>query len=346
MAALWSNPAVQMVTWAFVKAMIILNVMLGVVSYLIYAERKICGHIQARTGPNRVGPFGLLQPIADVLKLLFKEEFIPASANKVIFHIAPILAVFPDIVTFSVIPMGPPPMFVATDLNVGLLLFLAMSSLGVYALVLGGWASNNKYALLGGLRSSAQMISYELAMGISTIPVLLKASTMSLVGIVQAQTGWYSIPGTPLWLPNWGIFHWYLVLPFVIFVITAFAETNRAPFDLPEAEGELVAGFHTEYSSMKWALFFLGEYMNMIVISSIAVTLFLGGWLGPGPAWMGLAWYLLKLAAFMFFFIWVRWTFPRLRYDQLMNFGWKVLLPASIVNVVLAAVWLYVTRPA
>jgi NADH-quinone oxidoreductase subunit H len=341
MAALWSIPAVQTLAWALLKVLIILGTLLGLVSYLIYAERKICGHIQARTGPNRVGPLGLLQPIADVLKLLFKEEFIPAQANKVIFHIAPILAVAPAIVTFSVIPMGPPPMFVVTDINVGLLLFLAMSSLGVYAITLGGWASNNKYALLGGLRSSAQMISYELAMGLSTIPVILKSSTLSLVGIVDHQAGFYKLGSSPIWLPNWGIFHWYLVLPFAIFLITAFAETNRAPFDLPEAEGELVAGFHTEYSSMKWALFFLGEYMNMIVISSIAVTLFFGGWHGPGPAWAGLAWYLLKLMALMFFFIWVRWTFPRLRYDQLMGFGWKVLLPAAIVNVLIAALWLY-----
>lgn len=360
LAELWSNPAVQTLTWALVKVLIILQVMLGVVSYLIYAERKICGHIQARTGPNRVGPYGLLQPIADVLKLLFKEEFIPAKANKVIFHIAPILAVFPAIVTFSVIPMGPPPMFVVTDINVGLLLFMAMSSLGVYALTLGGWASNNKYALLGGLRSSAQMISYELAMGLSTIPVLLASGTMSLVGIVQAQAGAYkvaTVAGLDLYLPNWGVFHWYMVLPFVIFVITAFAETNRAPFDLPEAEGELVAGFHTEYSSMKWALFFLGEYMNMLAISAIAITLFLGGYHGPGfglggggfwdpgPAWMGLVWFLVKLFAFMFFFIWVRWTFPRLRYDQLMNFGWKVLLPAAIVNVLIAGLWLYFRGP-
>jgi NADH-quinone oxidoreductase subunit H len=234
------------------------------------------------------------------------------------------------------------------------LLFLAMSSLGVYAITLGGWASNNKYALLGSLRSSAQMISYELAMGLSTIPVILKSSTLSLVGIVDHQAGFYKLGSSPIWLPNWGIFHWYLVLPFTIFLITAFAETNRAPFDLPEAEGELVAGFHTEYSSMKWALFFLGEYMNMIVISSIAVTLFFGGWHGPGlmfglhgwlsegPPWMGLVWYLVKLGVLMFFFIWVRWTFPRLRYDQLMGFGWKVLLPAAIANVLIAAVWIFV----
>ena len=255
------------------------------------------------------------------------------------------LAVFPAIVTFAVIPMGPPPMFVVTDINVGLLLFMAMSSIGVYGITLAGWSSNNKYALLGGLRSSAQMISYELAMGLSTIPVILKSSTLSLVGIVNAQAGFYQIPGTPVWLPNWGIFHWYLIIPFFIFLITAFAETNRAPFDLPEAEGELVAGFHTEYSSMKWALFFLGEYMNMIVISSIAVTLFFGGWHGPGPAWAGLVWYLAKLFTLLFFFIWVRWTFPRLRYDQLMGFGWKVLLPASIVNVLIAALWLYGKGP-
>ena len=341
MAALMQNEVFQVALWAMVKVGIILGVMLGVVSYLIYAERKICGHIQARTGPNRVGPLGLLQPIADVGKLLFKEEFTPAGANKIIFHIAPILAVFPAIVTFSVIPMGPPPMFVVTDINVGLLLFLAMSSLGVYGITLGGWSSNNKYALLGGLRSSAQMISYELAMGLSTIPVLLRSGTLSLSGIVDSQGGPYQIGGTTLPLPNWGIFHWYLVLPFFIFLICAFAETNRAPFDLPEAEGELVAGFHTEYSSMKWALFFLGEYMNMIVICSIMVTLFLGGWHGPGPAILGIVWYLLKLFALLFFFIWVRWTFPRLRYDQLMGFGWKVLLPASIANVVIAAVWLY-----
>ncbi len=341
MADLMSNPVFTTALWAIVKVAIILGVLLGVVTYLIFAERKICGHIQARTGPNRVGPMGLLQTPLDVLKLLFKEEFIPQSANKVIFHVAPVLAVFPAIVTFSVIPMGPPPVFVVTDINVGLLVFLAMSSLGVYAITLAGWSSNNKYALLGGLRSSAQMISYELAMGLSTIPVILRAGTLSLGGIVASQAAAYRIPGTNIGLPGWGIFHWYLVLPFVIFFVTAFAETNRAPFDLPEAEGELVAGFHTEYSSMKWAMFFLGEYFNMIVISSIMVTLFFGGWHGPGPAVLGIVWFLLKLAVFLFVFIWVRWTFPRLRYDQLMNFGWKVLLPASIVNVLIAGAWLY-----
>jgi len=305
---------------------VILFGLLGVVSYLTFAERKVAGHIQARTGPNRVGPFGLLQPIADVLKLFFKEEFIPAGANKVVFHIAPMLAVIPALVTFSVVPMGPN--FTVTDLNVGLLLFLAMSSLGVYSITLAGWSSNNKYALLGGLRSSAQMISYELAMGLSTVGVLMLAGSLSLVDIVHAQQRYWFIVQQPL--------------AFIIFLITAFAETNRAPFDLPEAEAELVAGFHTEYSSMKWGLFFLGEYANMITISSIAVTLFLGGWNGPWlPEPLKFLWYFAKLAALLFFFMWVRWTFPRLRYDQLMQLGWKVLLPLALLNVMVTAVGLW-----
>ena len=319
MPAFLQNPDLQFVLWAMVKIVVILFGLLGVVSYLTFAERKIAGHIQARTGPNRVGPFGLIQPIADVLKLFFKEEFIPAGANKVIFHIAPMLAVIPALVSFSVIPIGPA--FTVTDLNVGLLLFLAMSSLGVYSITLAGWSSNNKYALLGGLRSSAQMISYELAMGLSTVGVLILAGSLSLVDIVHAQERFWFVLLQPL--------------AFIIFMITAFAETNRAPFDLPEAEAELVAGFHTEYSSMKWGLFFLGEYANMITISSIAVTLFLGGWNGPWlPDSLKFIWYFAKLGALIFFFMWVRWTFPRLRYDQLMQLGWKILLPLALLNVV------------
>jgi NADH-quinone oxidoreductase subunit H len=229
------------------------------------------------------------------------------------------LAVIPALVTFSVIPIGPS--FTVTDLNVGLLLFLAMSSIGVYSITLAGWSSNNKYALLGGLRSSAQMISYELAMGLSTVGVLLLAGSLSLVDIVHAQRRMWFVVQQPF--------------AFAIFMITAFAETNRAPFDLPEAEAELVAGFHTEYSSMKWGLFFLGEYANMIAISSIAVALFLGGWNGPWlPEPLKFLWYFAKLGALIFFFMWVRWTFPRLRYDQLMQFGWKVLLPLALLNVV------------
>jgi len=336
MAAIIANADVQYVFWAFVKIFIILNGMLGIVSYLIYAERKIAGHMQARIGPNRVGPFGLLQPIADVGKLFLKEEFIPAEANKVIFHLAPILAVVPALVTFSVIPFGPAPFFV-TDVNVGLLVFLAMSSLGVYAITLAGWSSNNKYALLGGLRSSAQMISYELAMGLSTIGVVLMANSLSLADIVAAQSK--ALHLGPLALPSWYVFT--QPVAFAIFMIAALAETNRAPFDLPEAEAELVAGFHTEYSSMKFGLFFLGEFMNVISISCVAVALFLGGWSGPGPATLGIVWFMLKLGALLFFFIWVRWTYPRLRYDQLMNLGWKVLLPLTLANIVVTALVVY-----
>jgi NADH-quinone oxidoreductase subunit H len=342
MADLVKNPDVLFVFWALVKILVILNVLLGVVSYLIYAERKIAGHMQARTGPNRVGPLGLLQPIADVVKLFFKEEFIPSGANQVIFHVAPILAVVPALVTFSVIPFGPN--FIVTDINVGLLLFLAMSSLGVYAITLGGWSSNNKYALLGGLRSSAQMISYELAMGLSTIGVLMLSGSLSLVDIVHAQAGLMgaTVPvlHLPIVLPRWYVF--VQPLAFITFMITAFAETNRAPFDLPEAEAELVAGFHTEYSSMKFGLFFLGEFMNVLTICSIAVTLFLGGWNGPWlPDSLKFVWFFAKLSVLVFLFIWVRWTYPRLRYDQLMNFGWKVLLPVSLVNVLVTAIAYY-----
>jgi NADH-quinone oxidoreductase subunit H len=252
----------------------------------------------------------------------------------VIFHLAPMIAVVPALVTFSVIPFGPAPYFV-TDVNVGLLLFLAMSSLGVYAITLGGWSSNNKYALLGGLRSSAQMVSYELAMGLSTIGVVILAGSLSLSEIVHAQASAWKLG--PVSIPGWFVFA--QPVAFAVFMITALAETNRAPFDLPEAEAELVAGFHTEYSSMKFGLFFLGEFMNVISISCVAVTLFLGGWNGPGPASIGIVWFMLKLFALLFFFIWVRWTYPRLRYDQLMHFGWKVLLPIALANIVVTAVF-------
>ena len=326
MNELFQNPDFQLVFWSLVKIAVILNGVLGLVSYMILAERKVAGRMQGRPGPNRVGPAGLLQPLADVVKLFFKEEFIPAEANKVIFHIAPMLAVIPALVSFSIIPIGPN--FLVTDINVGLLLFLAMSSIGVYAVVLGGWASNNKYALLGGLRSSAQMVSYELAMGLSTIGVLLMVGSLSMVDIVKAQTNIPFIVLQPL--------------AFVIFMITALAETNRAPFDLPEAEAELVAGFHTEYSSMKFGLFFLGEFTNVITICSIATTLFLGGWNGPWlPDSLKFIWFFAKLSVLVFIFMWLRWTFPRLRYDQLMNLGWKVLLPLSLANVLITGLAVY-----
>jgi len=325
-----ANPALEIAFWATIKAGIILNGVLGAVSYMILAERKIAGRMQGRYGPNRVGPFGLLQPIADVIKLFLKEEFTPATANRWVFAIAPMLAVIPAIVVFAVIPIGPN--FVGADVNVGLLVFLAMSSLGVYAVTLGGWASNNKYALLGGLRSSAQMISYELAMGLSTVGVLLLAGSLSMVDIVRAQHQYWFVLSQPV--------------AFGIFMITAFAETNRAPFDLPEAEAELVAGFHTEYSSMKFGLFFLGEFTNVIAICGIAVTLFLGGWNGPWlPDSLKFLWFFAKLAVLVFLFIWVRWTFPRLRYDQLMDFGWKLLLPLSLANVLITAFMIYRGMP-
>jgi NADH-quinone oxidoreductase subunit H len=296
--------------------------------------------MQGRFGPNRVGAFGLLQPVADVIKLFFKEEFIPGEANRVVFHVAPVLAVIPALITFSVIPIGPS--FVVTDINVGLLLFLAMSSIGVYSVTLAGWSSNNKYALIGGLRSSAQMISYELAMGLSTIGVLMLAGSLSMVDIVKAQTGTLHLG--PLAIPAWYVF--YQPVAFILFMITALAETNRTPFDLPEAEAELVAGFHTEYSSMKFGLFFLGEFTNIITICAIAVTLFLGGWSGPWlPDSLKFLWFFAKLAGLVFFFIWVRWTFPRYRYDQLMSIGWKVLLPLALVNVLVTAAAMYWSEP-
>jgi len=327
-AALLRDPTVLVAFWALVKIVGILLVMLGIVAYLTYFERKVAGHIQARTGPNRVGPWGLFQPFADILKLFFKEEFIPDGANKVIFHVAPVLAVAPALTSFAVVPIGPD--FFVTDVNVGLLVFLAMSSLGVYALTLAGWSSNNKYALLGGLRSAAQMVSYELALGLSTIGVILLAGSLSLTEIVEAQRG--SFQYGPLALPRWFVFT--QPVAFVVFLISAFAETNRAPFDLPEGESELVGGFHTEYSSMKWAMFFLGEYMNVLTISAITVTLFLGGWNGPWlPDSLKFLWFLGKVLLLVFLFMWVRWTFPRLRYDQLMSFGWKVLLPIALLNV-------------
>jgi NADH-quinone oxidoreductase subunit H len=303
------------------------------VAYLTYAERKVAGHIQVRPGPNLVGPWGLFQPFADILKLFLKEEFIPDRANKILFHVAPILAVAPALTSFAVVPIGPGP-FTVTDVNVGLLVFLAMSSLGVYSLTLAGWSSNNKYALLGGLRSSAQMISYELALGLSTIGVILLAGSLSLTEIVRAQQGAYHLGPVPI--PHWFVFS--QPVAFVTFLVCAFAETNRAPFDLPEGESELVGGFHTEYSSMKWAMFFLGEYMNMLTISAILVTLFLGGWNGPWlPDSLKFLWFFAKLFPLVFLFMWVRWTFPRLRYDQLMSFGWKVLLPVALLNVLVTA---------
>jgi NADH-quinone oxidoreductase subunit H len=308
------------------KIALVMGLVLLAVAYLTWLERKLIGDIQVRYGPSRVGRFGLLQPIADGIKLMFKEDIVPANADRVIFLLAPAISIIPALIVFAVIPFGPT--FVITDVNVGLLYVFAVTSLGVYGIVLAGWASNSKYALLGGLRSSAQMVSYELSLGLSVVGVVMMAGSLSLVDIVEAQKGsWYGI------FPRWNVIPQFL--GFVIFLVSSNAELNRAPFDLPEAETELVAGFHTEYSSMKFAMFFMAEYANMIAASAIATTLFLGGW--QGPLLPPVAWFLLKVFCFLFLFVWLRATVPRFRYDQLMGFGWKVLLPAALVNAMLTA---------
>ena len=304
------------------------------VAYLTLAERKVIGWIQLRRGPNVVGPFGLLQPIADGLKLFLKETVIPASANRVVFVLAPMITFILALIAWAVIPFGDG--LVLADINVGVLYLFAISSLGVYGIIMAGWASNSKYAFLGALRSAAQMVSYEVSIGFVIITVLLAVGSLNLSDIVMAQKG--------------GILHWHFLplLPmFVVFFISALAETNRAPFDLPEAEAELVSGYNVEYSSMTFAMFFLGEYANMILMSGMTVVLFLGGWLPPFDMYPftivpGPIWFVLKIMAVLFLFLWVRATFPRYRYDQLMRLGWKVFLPLSLVFVVLTAGFLLV----
>jgi len=313
------------------KVGLVFFVILTLAAYLVFAERRILAWVQDRKGPNRVGPFGLLQPLADLIKLLTKEDFLPAAADKWLFYLAPAMAAIPAILTFAVIPFGAPlkvaghtvPLVVA-DLNIGLLFFLALSSIAVYGVAIGGWASNSKYSLLGGIRGLAQLISYELSMGLSLVPIVMLARSFSLTEIVDAQR---SVP-----------FIVYQPLAFIIFLISITAECKRIPFDLPEAEGELVAGFHTEYSGMRFGLFFVGEYINIIVLGGLATTLFLGGW--HGPLLPPVVWFTLKTLAFAFFFIWMRGTLPRLRYDQLMHLGWKVLTPLALLNILVTAWWL------
>ena len=308
------------------KILAIILPLLGAVAYLTYAERKVIAAMQLRKGPNVVGPFGLLQPVADGLKLLFKEMILPTRANKVVFLMAPMLTFLLSLVAWAVIPFGEG--IVLSNINVGILYLFAISSLGVYGIIMSGWASNSKYAFLGALRSAAQMVSYEVSIGFVLITVLLCVGSLNLSDIVLAQKEiWFVIPLLPM---------------FVIFFVSALAETNRLPFDLPEAESELVSGYNVEYSSMAFALFFLGEYANMILMSAITTVLFLGGWLPPvdvapfnwipGPIWFGL-----KVSLVLFCFLWVRATFPRYRYDQLMRLGWKVFLPFSLAWVVVTA---------
>jgi NADH-quinone oxidoreductase subunit H len=314
-----------------VKVLIVFTAMLLIVAYMTLMERKVLGHMQVRFGPNRAGPFGLLQPVADGIKLFFKEDIIVPFANRIIYILAPAVIVITALVSFAVIPfgdsikiMGQSIDLVVADVNVGLLYLFAVSSLGVYGVVMGGWASNNKYSLLGSIRSSAQMISYELSLGLSIVGVLMIAGSLSLSQIVGAQSRvWFVL---------------YQPLGFIIFLISAVAECSRTPFDLTECENELVAGYQTEYSSMKFGLYYLGEYAHILVVSSLAVSLFFGGW--QGPFLPPILWFLIKVFGFIFFFIWIRATFPRFRYDQLMKFGWKVLFPLALANILLTAVGL------
>ncbi|HUG64764.1 MAG TPA: NADH-quinone oxidoreductase subunit NuoH [Gaiellaceae bacterium] len=328
--------APQVEWWvSLIQAFVIINLVMATFAYLTLAERKIMGRMQLRYGPNRAGPYGLLQPIADLLKLLNKESFQPTAAIDWAFIAGPFLAAFTALVTFSVIPFGPGwevggvyiPGQVA-DLDIALILIFAIGSIGVYGFILGGWSSDSKYALLGSMRTCAQLVSYEVSLALSVLGVVIMAGTLSLTEIVAAQsdTIWYAIPQ---------------FVGLIIFLLAGTAETSRAPFDLPEAEQELVAGYHTEYGGMRFGLYSMSEYINLITLSALCATLFLGGWHGPGwdgPSWTGPLWFIGKLVVLLFLFIWMRTTLPRLRYDQLMRFGWKVLLPVATVNAVVTAI--------
>ncbi|MFB3854968.1 MAG: NADH-quinone oxidoreductase subunit NuoH [Vicinamibacterales bacterium] len=327
---------VQLVMIPFVFGMLLLSA-----AVMVYAERKLAAAFQQRLGPNRVGPQGLLQPFADVLKLLFKEDLRPGGADRILFSLAPIIAATAAFAAFAVVPFGAKTTFFGlldepvklqvADVNVAVLVVFAIASMSVYGIVLAGWGSNSKYSLLGALRSASQMISYELSYGLSLAAVLVLAGSLSLTEIVDSQGGtWFGF------LPRWYIF----VQPvgFLVYMMAGIAETNRAPFDFPEAEQELVAGYHTEYSSFSFAMFFLAEYINMVTVSAVAANLFLGGWHGPFlPESLGWLWFLLKVSLLLFGYIWIRWTLPRYRYDQLMQFGWKVLLPVAVLNIVATA---------
>jgi len=328
-----------------IKSLIVLIVLLTAVAYTVWLERKVVGHMQNRWGPTRVGPFGLLQPMADGVKLLFKEDLTPPHVYKPLFIAAPLMAVTFALTSIAVIPFGNSitifglsiPLQI-TDVNIGLLMILGVTSLGVYGVALAGWSSNSKYSLLGGLRASAQMVSYEIGLGLSLVGVIIQSGSLSLRTIVDAQGG--HMLG---FIPRWNIFHGQFI-GFFIYLTAAYAETNRIPFDLPEAETELVAGYHTEYSAMKFASYFMAEYANMITVACVATLLFLGGWHGPlfGPvllqAVLPLFWFGAKVFGFLFLYIWVRGTLPRFRYDQLMAFGWKFLLPVAIANLVATAI--------
>jgi NADH-quinone oxidoreductase subunit H len=329
---------------SLIKIVIAMFVLLTGVAYTTLAERKVVARIQNRWGPSRVGPFGIWQPLADGLKFIFKEDITPPFANKPLYLLAPVLSLTMALTAIAVIPVGPwvtiggihTPLQIA-DINIGLLVLLGLTSIGVYGVALAGWSSNSKYSMLGSLRASAQMVSYEIALGLSLVGVLIYAGSFSLRDIVVAQSGTFLG-----FIPKWNILTGQFVA-FFIYIMAAYAETNRIPFDLAEAETELVAGYHTEYSSMKFAMFFMAEYANMFTVACLATVLFLGGWLGPvfGPpllqAVLPVMWFVAKVLAFIFIYIWVRGTLPRFRYDQLMAFGWKFLLPLAIANILITA---------
>jgi NADH-quinone oxidoreductase subunit H len=334
----WDNPLIHSVVVLVGITIAFLSIML-LVAFTVLAERRVLGFIQGRLGPNRVGYFGILQPFADFIKTMMKEDLVPDETTRFVFLLAPAIAVITAIMAIVVYPFGPnvtiPFLNWTFELriarfDVALLYVLGVTSVGVYGIALAGWSSNNKYSLMGGLRSSAQLISYELALGLSLIGVIMMSGTLDIYSIVEKQSGWYGL--------NWNIL--YQPLGFVIYLIAAIAETNRVPFDLPEAETELVAGFHTEYSSIKFLLFFNAEYINMITVSMLATSLFLGGWNGPGVAlfpWLGVIYFAAKILFFIFLYIWLRGTLPRFRFDQLMNFGWKFLMPLALINIVLTS---------
>jgi NADH-quinone oxidoreductase subunit H len=318
-----------------VKSIVIFAVMLQIVPIVLLAERKLLGRFQSRIGPNRVGPYGMAQPIADVLKLLSKEAFTPASAVPWMMAAAPVISVTTAVATMAIIPFGPYDVWgggfglYGIDVSIGLLYFFAFGSLAFYGVMLGGWASGSKYSFLGAMRAAAQLISYEVALGLSLLGVAMTAGSLSLVDIVEAQDGiWYVVPQ---------------FVGFCIFMVAGFAETNRPPFDLPEGDAEIVGGYNTEYGGMRFGSFFMAEYMEILIISAIAAACFLGGWHGPGPEELAPLWMLLKIIAGAVFFIWVRASLPRLRYDQLMSFGWKILLPLATLNVLVTAIVLVVT---
>lgn len=316
----WTD--VQLVVWTLIKIVAIVLPLMIAVAYLTYAERKVIGYMQVRIGPNRVGPAGLLQPLADGLKLLFKEIILPTASNKALFFLGPVLAIAPAFAAWAVVPFDAT--MVLANVDAGLLYILAMTSVAVYGVIIAGWASNSKYAFLGALRSAAQIVSYEIAMGFTLVGVLMCANSLNLGNIVMGQEG--------------GFWHWYF-LPlfplFVVYFISAVAETNRAPFDVAEGESEIVAGFHVEYSGMAFAVFFLAEYANMMLVSMLAALMFLGGWLSPVPFLPdSILWLLAKVAFLLFLFLWFRATFPRYRYDQIMRLGWKVFIPITLIWII------------